>query len=661
MVDVMRNSAGGESGMIFAYAYLRTSSEGQDTVMSPSRQRHYIVEYARKMNIHILEFFQEVASGFDTTKRPQFLGMIAKAVDPGTSANAIIFHDLSRFSRSDVDPYYFVDMLLEHDVVVHSVRDGRSDNIQDRRAWKHKFASNSDYIEDLSLWTIEGFLTSIRNGNYPFRPPYGYKRFYWEERVERSYEDERPWKRSKEERVILRPRIEPDPETAPVVIEAFGRKKGGEATMAIINDFNTRGIPSPGGGLWSTSTLRSILKNPVYTGTAIGGKTSRSKFILHRKQHETAIKEESHEPLIDREVFDAVQEILAEHTRPAQSSPRCATSPNPLSDRVKCGHCAEQRHSKNMILMNQSGKRVLICSGRKNHGVAFCRKRVIPLKDFLEQVTAELLERILTKEVLTKQLQVLKDEIPDRVKAEMNQIKETEKAFLQTRRERANLTNAIIAFEADSQGPGFLELVKKLEAADLRHKELEAKIANANEDAQERIDYLSDPERIIATALDLKTFLDPDDPSAAREFLRAFIKEVHVFDDRDNTIIYTLPLPDPREPDDQPESQQRTSDSNVLLEQVAPAPTGQPLAFPPGFDYQRGHPRTYGATLDSVTENPEAAGSSPHLRGNQRHTVVKILLMRVIPAPTGQPHLGHCLGCGHTGHPRTYGATTMPA
>ncbi|MCY4366238.1 MAG: recombinase family protein, partial [Chloroflexi bacterium] len=578
MVDVISKATGSTMGMTMAYAYLRTSSEGQDTVMSPSRQRHYIVEYAKKMNIFVLEFFQEVASGFDTTKRPEFLRMIAMAVDPATDANAIIFHDLSRFSRSDVDPHQFVDMLLEHDIVVHSVRDGRSDDIQARRAWKHKFATNSDYIEDLSLVTMEGLLTSVRNGNYPFRPPYGYKRFYYPEKQEmpeKDYEDERSGKRSGEEKTIYRPRIEPDPETSQVVIEAFKRKENGESSMAIINDFNSRGISSPSGGLWATSSLLSMLKNDVYKGTATAGKTSRSKFILHRKQHETAVLEDSHEPLISKETFDAVQKRIAENTRPRQSSPRCSTSPNPLSDRVKCGHCIEKGHLNNMTLMNQGSHKKLVCSGKKKRGADFCNKKNIPLIEFLEQVTTELLERILTKEVLTKQLQTLKEEIPERVKAEMSQIKEVEKAFLQTQKQRKNLTAAIADYDADNQGPGFMELIKKLEAVDLRYKELEDKKASASRDTQERIDYLSDPERIIATAMDLRTFLDPSDPSAGREFLRAFIQEVRVFDDRDHIITYTLPLPQPKGPDDEPVSLETTQNQKILLEHAAPSPMGR--------------------------------------------------------------------------------------
>ncbi len=59
-----------------------------------------------------------------------------------------------------------------------------------------------------------------------------------------------------------------DESRAPLVQELFARYAAGEmGTPALCRDLNGRGVPPPlGGSLWRCSTLRSILRNPVYKG-----------------------------------------------------------------------------------------------------------------------------------------------------------------------------------------------------------------------------------------------------------------------------------------------------------------------------------------------------------------------------------------------------------
>ena len=92
-----------------------------------------------------------------------------------------------------------------------------------------------------------------------------------------------------------------------------------------------------------------------------------------------------------------------------------------------------------------------------------------------------------------------------------------------------------------------------------------------------------------------------------------------------------------------------------------PAPTGQPLTWPIEGEGLRGHPRTYGATASVRVSKRSGAGTSPHLRGNLLHRHHSLELDRDIPAPTGQPAAGVATSQPPSGHPRTYGATSMSA
>ena len=90
---------------------------------------------------------------------------------------------------------------------------------------------------------------------------------------------------------------------------------------------------------------------------------------------------------------------------------------------------------------------------------------------------------------------------------------------------------------------------------------------------------------------------------------------------------------------------------------VIPAPTGQPASTPNPVALPWGHPRTYGATSYCLGYSTQAYGSSPHLRGNPAPTQVNLNILRVIPAPTGQPRPSTDPLPAIKGHPRTYGAT----
>ena len=179
MVNLVDEAVANVIGRKRAYGYIRTSSDAQDTASSAARQKHNIEKRSVELNFYVEEYFQEVASGLNVEDRATFLLMIEKALKRENNVSAIFCDDLSRFTRSDKDPYKYVDMLLEKDIVLITVKEGSSDNIRDRRAWKHQYSTNSDYIEDLSLWTMDGLATSVRAGHFPFQPPYGYIRYYF--------------------------------------------------------------------------------------------------------------------------------------------------------------------------------------------------------------------------------------------------------------------------------------------------------------------------------------------------------------------------------------------------------------------------------------------------------------------------------------------------
>ena len=122
-----------------------------------------------------------------------------------------------------------------------------------------------------------------------------------------------------------------DPEAADVVRLIFQLALEGHGKQNIAYILNTRGITNPTRykternlhrnhpikndyGLWNKTTIWRILRNEIYTGVMIQGKTKKasykSKAMLSVPPEQWYRVEGTHEPIVDRETFDTVQKMM---------------------------------------------------------------------------------------------------------------------------------------------------------------------------------------------------------------------------------------------------------------------------------------------------------------------------------------------------------------
>ena len=123
-------------------------------------------------------------------------------------------------------------------------------------------------------------------------------------------------------------KLEPDEATAPVVRQIFRWRAEGIGVTQIARRLNDRDVHSPSaylyntgacktekynGVIWYVQTVKNIPSRQVYIGHMVQG-TKRQSFYENRGQYmkpreEWIVVENTHEPLIDRETFDKVQEL----------------------------------------------------------------------------------------------------------------------------------------------------------------------------------------------------------------------------------------------------------------------------------------------------------------------------------------------------------------
>ena len=94
---------------------------------------------------------------------------------------------------------------------------------------------------------------------------------------------------------------------------------------------------------WCGATVANILSNPVYVGHTLNMQSStlsyKNKQIFHRPPEEQVLVENTHEAIIDRETWQAVQRELSRRNR----ATGCGGHGNryPLSGKIRCGECGK--------------------------------------------------------------------------------------------------------------------------------------------------------------------------------------------------------------------------------------------------------------------------------------------------------------------------------
>ncbi len=166
-----------------------------------------------------------------------------------------------------------------------------------------------------------------------------------------------------------------DEEAAAVVREVFTLFSQGYGKTAIARMLNDRGIPNPteykrlhglryrqpkmkNSALWKYSAISDMLTNEIYIGNMVQGKygsvSYKTKQNKPRPKSEWYIVEGTHEPIIEQELWNRVQALVAQRAKPFDVG-----TIGLFAKKARCANCGyTMRSSKN------HNKRYLQCSNR---------------------------------------------------------------------------------------------------------------------------------------------------------------------------------------------------------------------------------------------------------------------------------------------------------
>lgn len=277
-----------------ASAYIRVSDERQDEY-SPDSQLKKIREYAAKEGYLIPDeyvFYDDGISGKSVRKRDEFNHMIALAKEKNPPFEVIYVWKFSRFARNQEESMVYKNLLRKRGVSVISVSEpipeGHFGTLIERIIeWMDEF-----YLINLGAEVQRGMTEKASRGEPTCAPPYGYIM-----RDKQYYPDEQSG-------------------AADVVREIFQRYADGDGMREIATSIGARGVRTKFGNMPDNRMIEYILNNPCYIGK-IRWSQDGARAVSKRDYENENIMTVSghHEPLIDRMLWDKVQERLTEQKK----------------------------------------------------------------------------------------------------------------------------------------------------------------------------------------------------------------------------------------------------------------------------------------------------------------------------------------------------------
>ena len=276
--------------------------------------------------------------------RPEFHRMM-EAVQSGV-IDCIVVKDLSRLGRNYIETSQFIEKICPfYGLRFIAVNDGfDTATVTDTAQMSMALSNivNDYYAKDISRKVTSALQTKMERGDYIGNyAPHGYCKD----------------PENKNHLVI-------DPETAPVIRQIFQWRAEGISYMGINRRLNEAGIPSPGqyrlehgietnnnrkgrSVLWNKHMVTEILKNIVYIGHLAQKKGSQCLYAgipYHiTGEDEWIVVEHTHEPIISKELFEAVQKINRESAeRSRANSGKYAYLPrekNIFGKKLTCAEC----------------------------------------------------------------------------------------------------------------------------------------------------------------------------------------------------------------------------------------------------------------------------------------------------------------------------------
>ena len=375
--------------------YCRLSDEDRDKLNKTDdsdsivNQRSMCLKFANQNNWDVVDIYSDDDFSGAGMFRPDFDRLI-KDCESG-KINLVLCKSQSRFSRDmGVIEYYLHNKFIEWGVRFVSIVDNADTNIEsNKKSRQINGLINEWYLDDLSQNIKKSLKNKREDGLFMGSfASYGYER------------DEEGHK------------LVVDPVAAEVVKKIFKMYADGYGYHRICEYLNNNNIPprsvykkQKGSKFvcsncdletvrWNPDTIAQMLKNEVYIGNLVQGKTTHVSYKNHKKK-KVAEKdwcriENAHEAIIDMDTWNKVQSILGTHYRVKKNG-----QINYFTRKVYCSCCGKAFMRNEFKVKSEKTERrsYMQCKGNKKFHICDNNKSI--RTDKLEEILLNAINNLL--------------------------------------------------------------------------------------------------------------------------------------------------------------------------------------------------------------------------------------------------------------------------
>lgn len=370
------------------YARLSRDDERTGESVSIENQKELLAQYVKEQGWNLYSYYCDDGISGTTFDRPQFNRLVQDATDG--KINLVLCKDLSRLGRDYIEAGRYTDYIFPSLGCRFIALNDGVDTIHKNNEMMVilKNVMNDLYARDTSNKIKAVRQSTFKAGKFiSAYAPYGYMKS--------------PGDKHK---------LIPDPVAVPIVKRIFNLRAQGNGYRKIAIILNEDGIPSPRTYFymargqenhrsemtaWSDMTVRSILRNEVYIGHLVQNKTGHISYKNHKqvpKPKEEWIKvENTHEPLIEKELWDFVQ---AMEDRLARGRSGKNGTVSLFAGILRCMDCGGAMRFSTDYRKRKNGKpseyKAYLCNRYMSGGRQACSSHYINQRLLVELVTLDI-------------------------------------------------------------------------------------------------------------------------------------------------------------------------------------------------------------------------------------------------------------------------------
>lgn len=339
-------------------AYCRVSTDSDEQATSYDAQVEHYTNFIQKNEEWEFAgiFADDGISGTNTKKREEFNRMIAECMEG--HIDMIITKSISRFARNTLDCLRYIRQLKEKNIPVFFEKE----NI------------NTMDSKGEVLLTIMASLAQQESESLSKNVKMGMQFRFQKGEVHVNHNRFMGYTKDEDGHLII------EPAEAEIVKRIYREYLQGASLKQIGDGLMDDGILTAAGkAKWRPESVKKILKNEKYIGDALLQKTYTVDVLTKKRVKNNGIVpqyyvENSHEPIIPRELYMQVQEEMLRRTNlhsGADRKKRVYSSKYALSSIVYCPKCGDIYRR---IAWNNRGKHSIVwrCCTRVEHGPSRC-------------------------------------------------------------------------------------------------------------------------------------------------------------------------------------------------------------------------------------------------------------------------------------------------